>query len=529
MRNLLRRAASLLLALSLVVGSTAPAAAQLYPNVTSLKPPLSALAGDEVLPIYQGGQLVQTTLAAACSTKAAATASSVVGLPAAGPITGSELVTLYQGASRVVTSVNALCSTKAAFPGAFNVVGLPGAGPLTGGELLPVFQNGHRRAITVDQLASVGGGGVTPVAFANFSKVKAKRAANQRAIIAMLGDSLFAGWGADSVAGGGAGTNAGQTPNNNRSNYSTPAQVAAQLKAAGIPARSDAIFGSGGVQSSVVSYFNTANPVFQIGSGGAISSQPETMGGPMIRTDAAGTTVGVFNPQELTDKLEIWFITGTTNQVLTATDSDGVIGTYDVGSSSGGGIRKITISRTTPSIKPITITQGTAVAGCYFLALIPYNSLAPMVEVWNWGRGGWKASDALVSTNAWSPGSMLPTYNPDAVIISFGANDANGAVPASTFQSNLQSLVTLAAPASRDVRLVKQHGTVAGGETGYDAPSTFRIAIDSVTTSNTLRAAFNFHDGILATPADYFDSIHLNRGGYAKEATVVSADMLATN
>jgi lysophospholipase L1-like esterase len=380
------------------------------------------------------------------------------------------------------------------------------------------------------RMRSVGGGAVAPAsAFANYPKVQAKRAAGQRAVIAMLGDSLTAGWGAGSAAGGGVGVNAGASPNNNRSNYSTAAYVAAQLKAAGIPARSDAIFGSGGVQSSVVAYFNAANPVFQIGSGGAISPQPETMGGPMIRTDSGGTTVGVFNPQELTDKLEITFITGVANQILTATDSDGVIGTYDVGSSSGGGVRKITISRTVPSLKPITITQGAAVAGCYFLSLVPYNSQVPMVEVWNWGRGGWKVSDTLVSTNAWSPANMIAYYNPAAIVSSLGANDANAGVTAATFQSNVQSLIALEAPASRDLRLVKQHGSTAGGETGYDAPATYRVAIDAAAASNGLRPSYNFHDGIILNPADYFDSIHLNQSGYAKEAAVVSADMMVSN
>jgi hypothetical protein len=383
--------------------------------------------------------------------------------------------------------------------------------------------------ITVAQASSGGGGTPVTTAFANFPKVQAKRNAGQRAIVAMLGDSLFAGWGAGSTTGGAAGVQAGQTPNNNRSNYSTPAYIAAQLKAAGIPARSDAIFGSGGVQASVVSYFNDANPVFQIGSGGAISSQPETMGGPMIRTDTGGTTVGTLNPQELTDKVDIYFITGVANQILTATDSDGQIGTYDVGSSSGGGIRKITISRATPSTKPITITQGAAVAGCYFLGIIPYNSQAPMVEIWNWGRGGWKVSDAMVTTNAWSAGSMVPIYNPDAVVVSLGANDANAAISASTYQTNLQSLITLLSPTTRDIRLVKQHGSSTGGETGYDAPAGYRTAIDTLTTSNALRAAFNFHDGIIATPADYFDNIHLIRSGYSKEGALVSADMQVAN
>ena len=126
-------------------------------------PLADTLTGAELLPIYQGGRRVLTTLQAACLTKAPFSgAPAVVGLPGADAISGAEITTLFQNGSLRVSTLGAIVSTHGPSFREPLTLSVRGADALVGGEYLPVYQGGRRVLATINQIATYAGTQVGP-------------------------------------------------------------------------------------------------------------------------------------------------------------------------------------------------------------------------------------------------------------------------------------------------------------------------------------------------------------------------------
>jgi hypothetical protein len=126
-------------------------------------PLADTLTGAELLPIYQGGRRVLTTLQAACLTKAPFVgAPAVVGLPGADAISGAEITTLFQNGGLRVATLAAIASTHTASFREPQTLSVRGAEALLGGEYIPVYQAGRRVLATINQIAVYAGTQVAP-------------------------------------------------------------------------------------------------------------------------------------------------------------------------------------------------------------------------------------------------------------------------------------------------------------------------------------------------------------------------------
>lgn len=358
--------------------------------------------------------------------------------------------------------------------------------------------------------------------------VAATKAGTSRTIIANVGDSLTYGWGATTTTGTGVGASPG--PVGRRVN-AWPQQTKALWIAAGVNCRSDAFWGCstaaavGVGQTAAVTEFLAYNPLFTMGSGWWVSNiQGPGANYMQCAAGAAGTMT--FTPEIAANRLDIYHTRFSGSGTLAVSDSGGALGSV-VGSDPTYGLFKTTISRTTPSTLPFTFTPSVS-GDIYIIGIVPYNTAAPAVEIWNMGASGttvanWNAAgDAAGPT----PGLQFITPVPHLYTIELGANDAAAAVSAATYQTSLNTLITTLKALGKDVQLVKCNPASPTSD-GYNIPAGYLTAMDSLTTSQSLRPAVDFNSLTYTTPDDYYDHIHLTASGYTKQKTVAFAAFTA--
>ncbi|WP_093298861.1 SGNH/GDSL hydrolase family protein [Sphingomonas sp. NFR04] len=364
-------------------------------------------------------------------------------------------------------------------------------------------------------------------------------AAGQRSQIAIVGDSAVAGWGSGVATGTTtAGTGAGTSPNYLRAK-AWPQQLKDQLVARGIPCRADAYFSS--QVNSVIADMVAANPNIQVGTGWTLSNY--SLSGTMLTCANTVTTASVFIPGDAAaDSFDIIHAAQSGLGTITFTDEDGWTQSINCGSIAGAqvtnsagtlGLKRTTISRPTASQKPISITRS---AGNQILivAIIPYNSASPALELLNmgWpsskaygttGSGHWNIYSDSTTMSAATPYNALGALNSDAYIIELGTNDqANGVIPADfqTAMTNIASkLKGQAGGNGANVALVKCRTTI-GGYASYNMSSDMLAVIDTVTTNLSLAPIINYNAIPFTSDTDRFDGTHLSAQGYAKEAAV---------
>jgi hypothetical protein len=343
-----------------------------------------------------------------------------------------------------------------------------------------------------------------------------------RARWAMVGDSTTAGAGSNG-AGGGAGTGATIAPTALRSK-SLARELANKFTAAGVAARSDAVFGNAALGTSTVANYSLYNPdaVFS-GSWTLSTTTVLCLGGFFFNMPAAGSGSITFTPQFSTNRLEVGYSTLTGGGGFVVTDASGTLATIDTNGALGFG--RTTVTRAVSSTAPFVISNATSgvtnVGAQTFLAhLIPYSTVSPMVEIWNMGHIGSKVSDW---TNTGHPYGGLPVVQStvaDLWSVDLGANDINGAVPAATYQSGLSTLVSaFGTVGTPDKLIVEVHPTnPAAGS--FDIPTSYRTAMATIAAGGNLLSPVDFSNAGLVL-SDYFDSIHLANSGYAKEASLL--------
>jgi lysophospholipase L1-like esterase len=341
-----------------------------------------------------------------------------------------------------------------------------------------------------------------------------------RARIMFVGDSLTAGWGSGITTGYGSG-NASDAGAAIRSK-AYPAQVAALLAQAGIPTRSDAMYGSGNVgqwtAAETMAYYGT-----QLTLPTAWASGSATAGGQRFE-NSTDTSSLVFKPLLPADRFDVYYLRASGYGTATMTDASGTLATVNAAGTTL--LSRITLSRDVASTLPISI-QRTGVGGAFHVVAIePYNSALPVVEILNAGGGG-------MTTGNWSSGTggsagpkaMLPFVAADLYVIGLGGNDVSAGVDATTFQTNLQTIATLAKGTGADVVLAKRHISADGG--GNTLPASYRAAIDAVNLSTSGAFVVDYAAVSLTVPDDFYDLGHLTQVGYAKMASKL-APLLTT-
>jgi len=367
----------------------------------------------------------------------------------------------------------------------------------------------------------------TPTPLSRYPLVAAARAANQRAPIGFIGDSLTAGFGSHG-AGGGAGSQAGAAAAFRRSK-SMPAQLAALLTSAGYPARNDAFFAHIGQLNTPAELFAVYdNRVAFDGSAWVMSGSGRNTAGGWWPRNTTTTDRLYFTPVAPANTFDIYYeVFASGGGVVNVQDNTNTtVGTFNSAGASPTQMGKVTVTRPNTDTTSIRILASGVNIGIGIFAIVPYDTANPMIELWNMGRPGWTAGDwAADSVNYYASMNAIVQHAAKAYLINLGANDANTGVAVSTFKTNYQTLID-AVKAFATVRLVKTHGTIARNGTGYDPPASYRIAIDELVASNSLPSSIDFYNKANLVLADYFDGIHLAQSGYAKEAPLVLADMI---
>ncbi|HEX7856083.1 MAG TPA: hypothetical protein VF503_20575 [Sphingobium sp.] len=337
----------------------------------------------------------------------------------------------------------------------------------------------------------------------------------------MAGTSLTAGGGGGLAVGPGGGDSA-TSPNMKRS-AAYPRQIANQLRAAGIPTRSDAVIGSGN-QSAYANPVTDATAYYegQVAVAGTVTIP--SLGWPGGRGWLLGdaTAKWTFAPLIAADQVE-FYVVDMTGGAYTITDAAGaVLGTYV--STGNFAKRKITLNRPA-SVGPLTI--NVTAGSLYVLGAVPSLTFAPMVEILNAGAYG-SSSAYWNNFTALSPGDWISYISPDFVSFEIGANDANSSVAASTFQTNTTAFLA-GCKAFADVMVIKSNKSIGQNGTGYDLSAAYLAALDASAAAvgsvmtldfNTLSASFS--------ASDWFDSTgpHLAGQGYAKEGVYGAARVL---
>jgi len=391
--------------------------------------------------------------------------------------------------------------------------------------------------IAVEVPITITGASATPTpsptptpALARFASQMANP--TKRKIHLVIGDSTERGAGATATTGTGSGTGASTGANSLFAN-SAPSQLAALWAAFGKPARAGALMGGGaynGNNDTTFAELTAAMPNVTAFSGWTRTSSTSTTIGGNVLLNSTTSNAMSFAPTVAADTIDLIYSTRSDGAVFTVSDSSGVLATINaVSTNPGEQIQKI--SRATASTDPFIITRTSGTGYIFIDAIIPYNSAALGIEILNAGWIGSKASDWIVTTNPWSPLNviaMLGAYFEIGLItIGLGVNEQNNAVPASTFQANLSTLVDTCKGTGADVVLVKEHKANSTGS-GYYLSQAMLDAIDAVQAAKSLpMAPIDLFNGLSLSATDYFDPIHLAQPGYAKKAAKFFADIKA--
>lgn len=161
---------------------------------------------------------------------------------------------------------------------------------------------------------------------------------------------------------------------------------------------------------------------------------------------------------------------------------------------------------------------------CYISAFSCYNSTQKVINVFNSGWSGSKISDWVDSTLVYSPLNAMISHAADLVIYADGANEWANSVSTTSFQNNLQILITAIKSVGSDLILVS------------DAPSdvsiasvavqqTYRVIMQQLAAANRLKyvdLTTIFGSYTTGNANGYYaNTVHLNGAGYGVMAAAI--------
>ncbi|MGO7273936.1 GDSL-type esterase/lipase family protein [Rhizobium ruizarguesonis] len=344
--------------------------------------------------------------------------------------------------------------------------------------------------------------------------VRAQRTGKRNARVLCLGDSTTAGTGS-----------LGPSNATNDISASYPTQLAARLTARG----SYASWGSylGTCRAPNITQFDSR---IGVGLGWSDSSGLGQSGltlGARYLYSSGNNTKGFFAPTQNVDTFEVYtiaFTTSGTPSVIVSIDNVDVATvsalSYNV---NPGALRKTVVKAASSGQHTVQVRADATTSTIAFCAIIAYDSAVKEVSVLNAGWISGKSGDLNNGhTMAWSPLTVLPTYNPDLVLINMMINDLNTAVPKETYNGNMQAVIDSCRSSGADVVLIKPNRLGL-----YDASwPTYAGYVDELATRNGLltidiSSVLGSYDTAVAN-GDMRDVYHMTSQGYSKIATTIA-------
>jgi hypothetical protein len=346
-------------------------------------------------------------------------------------------------------------------------------------------------------------------------KLAAVKAGTSQAFIAFVGDSTTAGSCA-AVMGEYDGAR----------NLAPPAILAAQLNAAGIPARSDGFIGNN-IGANLPSVYTAYNSAVTMTGSFSISTGYQSVGYFGFGGSSAGSTV-VYTPSQSYDTIDYYWIDSQVG-VATVTVNGSVVATITGGTTNT--IKKQTITFAANSGAVTT----TMVSGAFnLLGIVPHLSTSPTVNIVNLGCAGFRSTNYALATYGYSPLNGLAFLGFNLYIVNLMINDASGAVTTPAFLTAMQSIIVACQSGGGDVILLKSTPTK---QPNYPSLTPYRIAYDNIAQLDGLVELDCFVPfggsfaggtalGYFAPPSD--DLQHPNAAGYAAVGSYVAGTVASS-
>ena len=269
--------------------------------------------------------------------------------------------------------------------------------------------------------------------------------------------------------------------------------------------------------------YNTYDTRVTVGGGWSVATGLGGLGANFYTSGSAGTLA--FTPSGNIDSVTIWYTTsGGLGTFTTNFDGGSSLGTINQG--TGGTTYTSTTYTTTSGTHTYNVVWASGTI--YFSGEVAYLSTTPAIDLYHSGWFSAYASSFNTSSSPWNPIPAIQTVAPDLTIIALTINDSNNGTTLSSYQTNMQAIIT-AAKASGDCLLV-------GG-----APSNTTQAINGTLATflavNRTLALSNGCDFIdiptrwvsyaNTNPVmAYYDSLHPGKQGY-QDIAVAIADVLS--
>lgn len=236
-----------------------------------------------------------------------------------------------------------------------------------------------------------------------------------------------------------------------------------------------------------------------------------TAGGALLTSIATGTPF-VYTPGQPVDTFKVIY-----NGSGTATASATVTATGGTAQNMSGAtttvLSAIASAALVSSANTLTMNY-TGTGGSFFNdCVIAYNSTQSNINIINAGFYGSVTSQWNTSVHAYSPIPMITFVAPTVLLIDADINDALGAVPLTTFITNVQALIATEQAAGGDVILISGNPGVSNPTQPQYAAALAQLALTDNLPYVDLQG--RFVSGSLATTLGFmFDGTHPNGPGY---------------
>lgn len=345
-------------------------------------------------------------------------------------------------------------------------------------------------------------------------KIAAARGGVASMKVAFIGDSKTAGQGAVPVGA----TTAAQAARE----FSTPAQFARAIAARGLPVRTSNWFGDANVQNTGTAntFFDVYDPRFTAYRNGWVPDGNNVPGGHDL-INSTTTNPLTFSPPETHDIIDVYtFRNSGLGSLNVSVDGGATIQTINGNGASALIKTSMTVAR---GMHSITLTP-TAVAPVAIAAIDTRDSTTPQINVINMGACAWKAGvEWSQNTSPWTPIPGLGQMGIDVAFIELGTNDANNGTLAA-FNTGLATL--LARCAALNIFPILCVPDTWSGNASDAVQEQFKAAILAFAGTTIPVIDFKAYMGSyvtrIADPTDFYDTIHLNRSGYARKATLLA-------
>ena len=345
-----------------------------------------------------------------------------------------------------------------------------------------------------------------------------------------LGGAL-AGQAAARILFAGDSTTAGITNAGGATRSLSPAHLAGRLMAsAGIPVNTMISFGD--ATKAGGSTFTAFDPRWTVPAAWATPSNFATVGGFALQNNSDTSTLS-FNPGTGTsnqfDSFEIYFAINTGYGTFTVNvDGGATLATINAAGTRALGRQ---IVACTLGNHTINIARNGTGGAVYIIGIVPRNSAAPSVEVYNGGIGGAALADLSLSGGQFLYGDVAASIAPHLTVCDIGINDRRTTTYAASWAASLQALLTTY-QATGDVvaclpvpsALSYSAFTTQANQDAYDAAISATAAALGIPVWSK-RARLGTYE--IANPQGlYSDTLHPSTAGYAAQALDLSRLLL---